>query len=562
MKIKDMFKDKKKVYVVITLVVFLLLIIGAAYAYFSAQVGDGKSTDINVVTKTTDSLMFEIGDPLNIEVSDATLGKEDGNIVRETYAKATLRTSSETRVEYSYNIYLQIDNNSLGYTSADRTPELILTVTDADGKVLGDGDITTLDYVTVGEGENQVSGYDITTASGLVTIANNYKIGAIRGEKIDDWKIMITFMNLSNDQFENTNKTFTSKLMIQQGDYSNPDLYIATTYDGSAVVPSTFGAEAAIDCSGNDAHYDYKYNRMVVRTINQESASCNLKYTTPSNKDYLNQKIIGLVGNGQVVNEKGYRYEGTNPNNYIWFNNELWRIIGVFDAGTHGVTGQNLVKIIRSRSLGGYAWDKDSNNSWGDSSLNKLLNEFYYGQKNGNSSDNCYINAGIKGNCDFSSSGIASDYKDMIKNVKWYLGSFSSVLSDGDNSEYKNTAEGYFNGERSIELNAPVNGFIGLMYPSDYGYSVLSSSCNRTTKLSNYNTSECAGNSWIYGAGIEWTIMSDKDGASAYRIFDYGYVSPNATNLGREVRPVLYLDARVYVIKGTGTANDPYIIGM
>ena len=27
-----------------------------------------------------------------------------------------------------------------------------------------------------------------------------------------------------------------------------------------------------------------------------------------------------------------YRYIGANPNNYVKFNDELWRIIGVFDV--------------------------------------------------------------------------------------------------------------------------------------------------------------------------------------------------------------------------------------
>ena len=53
-----------------------------------------------------------------------------------------------------------------------------------------------------------------------------------------------------------------------------------------------------------------------------------------------------------------YRYEGDNPNNFIYFNNELWRIIGVFSDNTHGKTGQKLVKIIRNDSIGAIAWLK------------------------------------------------------------------------------------------------------------------------------------------------------------------------------------------------------------
>ena len=54
------------------------------------------------------------------------------------------------------------------------------------------------------------------------------------------------------------------------------------------------------------------------------------------------------------TNSHEYRYVGAEVNNYVKFNNDLYRIIGVFDSNSHGVTGTELVKLIRARSLGGY----------------------------------------------------------------------------------------------------------------------------------------------------------------------------------------------------------------
>ena len=86
--------------------------------------------------------------------------------------------------------------------------------------------------------------------------------------------------------------------------------------------------------------------------MTEEYYVCSLNFTDRTNKDYLNNKIISLSGktsgNGSVVNENGYRYEGKAPNNYIWFNNQMWRIIGVFDSSSHGVENTNLVKIIKA----------------------------------------------------------------------------------------------------------------------------------------------------------------------------------------------------------------------
>ena len=46
--------------------------------------------------------------------------------------------------------------------------------------------------------------------------------------------------------------------------------------------------------------------------------------------------------------DENIRYEGSNPNNYVKFNDELWRIIGVFG---------NNVKLIRSENIGELGWD-------------------------------------------------------------------------------------------------------------------------------------------------------------------------------------------------------------
>ena len=65
------------------------------------------------------------------------------------------------------------------------------------------------------------------------------------------------------------------------------------------------------------------------------------------------------------------RYMGANPKNYILFNNETWRIIGVFNAyNVDTKQNEKLVKIIRNTSLGEYVWDtsaSNDNSGWGKS---------------------------------------------------------------------------------------------------------------------------------------------------------------------------------------------------
>ena len=256
---------------------------------------------------------------------------------------------------------------------------------------------------------------------------------------------------------------------------------------------------ASLSCTGATAEYNQKYQRIEISSIANKYTSCNLTYQTPISKNYLNNYIIGLSGTtqgtGQVVNENGYRYEGKDPNNYIWFNNELWRIIGVFDEATHGVSGQNLVKIIRADSIGGLAWHKSNTNDWTASSLMNLLNGAYYNSQNGTGGEYCYgYSTTVGANCDYTESGINDTYRPMIENVTWHLGGYSSTSA---------TAEAFYGYERGTTVYSgrptTATGYIGLMYPSDYGYSVLASSCVRTTNFGSYNTAACAGQSWLYG---------------------------------------------------------------
>ena len=146
----------------------------------------------------------------------------------------------------------------------------------------------------------------------------------------------------------------------------------------------------------------------------------------------------------------------------------------------------------------------------------------------------------------------------MVANVTWYLGGYSSNSA---------TAESFYGYERGTTVYSgrptSTTGYIGLMYPSDYGYSVLSSSCARTTNLNSYNNATCAGQSWLYGKGYEWTLTPNS--SSSFYVFNLdsdGYLVNFRADGGTGSRPVLYLDASVYKIDGDGSMNSPYIVGM
>ena len=208
-------KKKVKLFSAIALVALALLVVGVTYAYFQNQYGSASNADVNVTTYTTDVLTFATGDDINLEADQTTFGKDKGSVSGATYASALLTANNKTNkaVEHYY-LYLNIENNTFTYSVQDNKPELIMTVTDKEGNEVKN--IEGLTYTEVTDRTNKkISGYDITTKSGLVTIFNNRKIYATPKAE-DKWNITITFVNYEADQNANTGKVLSAKLMIQK----------------------------------------------------------------------------------------------------------------------------------------------------------------------------------------------------------------------------------------------------------------------------------------------------------------------------------------------------------
>ena len=285
--------------------------------------------------------------------------------------------------------------------------------------------------------------------------------------------------------------------------------------------------------------------------------------TDGSNNIYKEDHTI----NGNSYSE--YRYEGedTLVNNYVWFNNELWRIIGAFPGGTPTTGANNLgdgapsvnntVKIIRDDAIGSFAWHKSNTNDWTAASLNiEILNNLYLNSSSGT----CYFYITSVGKaCSFVDNGLAN-VQDFIENATWNLGGYNSTSVTTANMYTYERGTTVYSGRPVV-----TTGKVGLMYPSDYGYSVTNANCSHTSKnLGSYNSSSCGGKAWLLKYGYEWTNSP----ASGYFSTVFG-VGENASlyhNYGADhgygVRPVLYLKSNVYVTGGDGSINNPYQLSL
>ena len=314
---------------VVAIVVLLSLILGATYAYFQASGNSGSSTNVNVTTYTSDLLTFEIGDDIAVYADQTSFASGKGNATGSTFAKAILTANNKTNeATKNYYVYLNISENTFTYTQNESTPELLLTIKDTSGNEITS--ITGLTHKTVTDGKGaSISGFDITTKSGVITLFDNREITA-NPTKTEEWNITVTFVNYNANQTGNAGKSFNAKLMIQQESQSNQTLladYVISQYTGT---------------QGDNALY------------------------------YHNSTLTNGAG------DNSYRYAGASDsvNNYICLGSDattcpdanLFRIIGVFGDQT---------KVIRAKSVGNQKWDTNNSNTWASSSLNTYLNGTY-----------------------------------------------------------------------------------------------------------------------------------------------------------------------------------------
>ena len=283
------------------------------------------------------------------------------------------------------------------------------------------------------------------------------------------------------------------------------------------------------------------------------------------------------------TNGHEYRYVGANVNNYVSFNNDLYRIIGVFDDNSHGVTGQKLVKLIAANSIGGYAWGVTNsspdyttystyNNNWETSNANILLNEYflnatdtstiykscsdwtYYFDSNDEKTKDCsdIIGYGIQ----------TTNLRNYIQPVTWYLKGYNSSEYSKQNfytceRSDATTISNCSSGNQGAYATKVENKSIGLMYVSDYLYA---SSYYAITNTASASKQYYGQQNWLYNRS-EWTMTPvGTSSTSAFEV-SYGDVSYINTYYPDALRPSFYLKSTIKIKSGSGTFKNPYVIG-
>ena len=274
---------------------------------------------------------------------------------------------------------------------------------------------------------------------------------------------------------------------------------------------------------------------------------------SPSHTSYYNTSSIDDYG----CDLFGGNLIGTNPKNYVNFNDELWRIVGVYKVRKDiSSTPEFRIKIVRNSLMEKAFWTfrgTGLTNNWLTSSINTDLNERFLIPENKTS----YYPA------------LSLESNNFIDDTVWYLGNVAYDITPAQAYSQERTGTNNIN----TDFSASWIGKIGLLYPSDYGYA--SSECYNTKNMGNdattgYNSTTCTGSDWINVSETSQYLLSPTiDLTCVQGVTYYGSVGCNSISnfgmmgfYGINYRPALYLKSSTILVSGKGTVNDPFILGL
>ena len=315
--------------------------------------------------------------------------------------------------------------------------------------------------------------------------------------------------------------------------------------------------------------------------------------TLPLNgKEYIEKLYnneLSRIENGlkkDNTEDQNIRYYGSNPNNYVSFNNELWRIIGVFG---------NNVKLIRSEKLGDLSWDSSESsinngygvNEWSQADLQVYLNKMYYG----GTSVTCY-NGENNTTTTCPTNTIDETSKSLIDYHTWNTGAIDVTDTTIVNQEtfalytvpFYNAERGTVNGKicssgnlcnDTVTRTTEWPGYIGLPYATDYAYASSESDCETNMNAGDIDFDNqifnmtCKKNNWMHHGttrDIEdatWFMSPDARPGRAsgvWGVFGGGYAGDGFAANPLSAFPTIYLKSNILIESGKGTSSNPYIL--
>ena len=537
------FMENKKITIITILTVGILIITfgGITYAFFTANNPEGSTAEIK---SETGRMLITYNDGTDNIVPVTNIQPSNAILVNKTFtltgSNTTVGTSSSDGLPMPYEVGLK-------YISSFSDGMIHYYIK----KISSNNDDITTDFV--GEPNQTIPGHDTEIG---------YAHGTLAKDAIYQKLVSGVFPSKTSDQ------TITFNLKFQFPDNGeNQDSEKGKSINAAVVVNYDFSVTNYI--ADLYSIRDKDANGITIDGLQKDgTGEFNMSLLSNKNKSYNVSLLDNTLADIEFDSYDNIRYTGLKPNNYITFNNETWRIIGVFNVYNEETNKyERLIKIVRGSSLGNYSWDTSESsinsgygiNEWSQADLMIELNNDYLGTNTGTTWFNGQ-NEQQTGSYDYSKN-IKDEYVDKIATVRWNLGGLSNPTKPASSLyvEERGTSHVITDDTERTDFYSDK---IGLMYPSDYGYASSNVACRNTTSL----VSNCRVNNWLYAFGLYWTLSSlTTDGYTALSVFNlpqnlqYSFRSDN-TSTAWAVYPTLYLKQSVKITGGTGTSTNPYTI--
>lgn len=261
----------------------------------------------------------------------------------------------------------------------------------------------------------------------------------------------------------------------------------------------------------------------------------NLLFTTILNCDdkeddtvFLNNKVIAdnLVTTGvglyqnETTNGTRYIFKGETKNNYINWNEELYRIIRINEDGT--------IRVMKFENDFITSWDNRYNNNTLRSSG---YNTYYLTDVN--------IDSRIK-------EKLKNDYDKLSNESKKYIASQSLCIGERDVNESIN--------DGTVECSKTLdNQKYGLLTVYEYLQATLDPNCNTISDR------ECKNYNWIAAASLYTWLITPVSGNDyeAYYLLNNKIQVEECNNVNTYI-PVFNITKKALYVSGDGTKTNPY----
>ena len=399
--------------------------------------------------------------------------------------------------------------------------------------------------------------------------------------KVVKHKSMLS-MNLEQTAGSGDYKTVTQSSWPTEGYKFNAEL--SKCENGSTL--SWDDTKKAVIMQGNVSDKCYVYFDIWIPSIADYCTSGTDLATCVKNFGDQGPSVSNIyIHNSSLTNGAGdnsYRYAGANPNNFVCFGSDtspcptdnLYRIIGVFGENYHGVTGKQLVKLIKYDYMttdelgtdGDYSqtykeWGMDSTykGTYGDG---ERIGVYYWNYKATGSATNTWSTSLLNKtnlNTNFINN-IGTTWANKIATVTWKVGgnTWANIGTKTSSVAYTNEITNPVT-TNTTDNATTYSAKIGLMYVSDYGFAASPDAWTLT--MSSYNNTTATNNNWMYMGLYEWTISRYADDSdNAFDVYDDGYVYNDYVDSYNGVRASFNLESSVSYVSGSGSMSDPIVI--